>query len=120
MISADTLEGSVIAFSLPEMLSENLPGASRDEIVGLVQEFADRFPGQFGCTDLVVHVIETTNEKPINLPPYQASPAKQAVIEQQIEKMVKDDVIEPCSSPWEFPVVIVKKPDGEPRFYVDY
>lgn len=40
--------------------------------------------------------------------------------EQKIDKMLREDVIEPSNSPWAAPIVLVKKRDGTTRFFVDY
>jgi hypothetical protein len=37
-----------------------------------------------------------------------------------VQEMLDQDVIQPTSSPWASPIVLVKKKDGSMRFYVDY
>lgn len=44
----------------------------------------------------------------------------QAVINEEVDKMLKDGVIEPSRSPWSPPVVIVKQKDGKYQFCIDF
>ncbi|CAF4175775.1 unnamed protein product [Didymodactylos carnosus] len=41
-------------------------------------------------------------------------------IQQEIDKMLKNGIIIPSHSPWSSPVILLKKPNGEFRFIVDY
>jgi hypothetical protein len=50
---------------------------------------------------------------------YGASPAKRQVIDEQMEKWIRQEVVEPSKSPWGAPVVIAYR-NGKPRFCVDY
>ena len=42
------------------------------------------------------------------------------MVEEEVEKMLAGEVIEPSQGPWASPVVLVKKKDGTTRFCVDY
>lgn len=72
-----------------------------------------------GCTSRVKHQIITTSE-PIKQRYYPVSPAKQKLIDAELEKMLAEDIIEPSSSPWSSPILLVPKKDGGHRFCVDF
>ena len=62
------------------------------------------------------HRIDTTTHSPIHQPPYKSAWKQLEWIQSQVQDMLKDGVIEPSSSPWASPVVLVKKKEGTWRF----
>ena len=46
--------------------------------------------------------------------------AKRQLEEAEVEKMLRQGVISPSSSPWASPTVLITKKDGKTRFCVDY
>lgn len=73
-----------------------------------------------GCTTLVEHRIVTDSE-PIRQRSYRVSPILQKVIEDEIAEMERNGIIEPSSSSWASPVVLVRKKNTDKyRFCVDY
>lgn len=79
-----------------------------------------RDTNELGTTDLHFHRIDTGDAKPVHQRFYRTSPAHKAEIDKQIQDMLKADIIEPSTSPWASPVVLVKKKNGDFRFAVDY
>ena len=57
---------------------------------------------------------------PVRQLPYRASPKIEAEINKQIEEMSSSGIIEPSTSMWQSPVVMVKKKSNEMRFTIDY
>lgn len=123
-----TLEGHLagVKFSdaegaLVTKVSEaNLTEDEKSRLLHSLEGFVHLFDGNLGHTSLVEHSIDTGSAKPVCLPPYRASPKKRRIIEEQIAKMITDDIIEPASGPWASPIVIVEKPSSEPRFCIDF
>ncbi|GFU87870.1 retrovirus-related Pol polyprotein from transposon 17.6 [Trichonephila clavipes] len=48
------------------------------------------------------------------------NPVKKEILREQIEELLRQDVIEECESPYAAPVVLVPKPNGKVRLCVDY
>lgn len=72
-----------------------------------------------GCTTLVEHKI-VTDAEPIKQRYYPVSPVVLKQIDKELQDMLDQDIIEPSSSPWSSPIVMVPKKDGSWRFCVDY
>ena len=101
----------------------NLTTKEHQQVLSFLENYNDVFSlgeGDRGEIDLVEMTIETGS----------ASPRKQAVrrtsfvvrreIAVQLQKMLEQKVIQPSSSPWASPIVLVRKKDGSLRFCVDY
>ena len=104
-------------------LATDITQAQRTELQETLLEYQDVFssgPEDVGLTDMVEHTIDTGDSRPIRLPPRRLPISKQQCEADEISKMLQKGVIEPSSSPWASPVVLVTKKDGSTRFCVDY
>src|SRR6185312_7134363 len=100
-----------------------LTGTQIDDIAALMKEFSDVFAENPDCpptTDAVQHDIDVQDHAPIRQPPYRVPPAKIAIQQEIVNKWLEAGIIRVSDSPWSSPVVLVKKPEGEWRFCVDY
>lgn len=87
----------------------------------LIDNKLSRMGTKLGKTTLVEHDIELLPDtKPIKQRYYPVSPHKQRIIDDELEKMLGENVIEPCKSPWSSPVCLVPKKDGTYRFCIDF
>jgi hypothetical protein len=66
------------------------------------------------------HIPLIPGAQPVNIRPYRYSPQQKTTIENQVADMLKRGIIQPSSSPFASPVLLVKKKDGTWRFCVDY
>ena len=71
-------------------------------------------------TNVGEHKIITEDVHPIKRNAYRTSPKENEFIDSEIKEMLKQNLIQPSTSPWSFPVVVVKKKNGKLRFCVNY
>lgn len=106
---------------MPRVAFDLIPPALDDAARDLPDRHKGRWNCQFGQMDITPYRI-TLKEgaEPIRLQPYGTGLHDRDLIKDQVAKQAKLGVIQPAQSEWTFPVVLVPKLDGTPRFCVDY
>ena len=75
---------------------------------------------ELGHTDLVQHHVDTGDHPPIKQPVRRVPFVYRDKIAELVAGKEKQGVVEPSTSPWASPVVLVPKKDGQYRFCIDY
>ncbi|KAK3093838.1 hypothetical protein FSP39_020798 [Pinctada imbricata] len=101
-------------------MGEELNTGERSEIEGMLRDYEDVLTDIPGRTNLVKHKILLTTKDPVRSKPYPAPFHLRETMKEEIEKMLKMDVIEQSTSDYASPVVLARKPDGSVRFCIDF
>ena len=118
--------------NLPEYLKElwersciHLNENESTDFANLLKRYKNVFSkssDDIGRTNLIQHEINTGNAVPIRQPPRRLSFGKRQIEKDEIQRMLKLGVIEPSTSSWSSPVVLIAKKGGQggTRFCVDF
>lgn len=68
----------------------------------------------------IEHRIELASNEVVHVRPYEYSEEKHRIADEQIQEMMVNDIIEPTSPLYNFPIAVIKRKDGLPRFCADY
>ena len=101
-------------------IGDSLTEEQNTQLTQLIGSYSDVLTDVPSVTTLGHHDIELTDPRPIKSRPYPLPHALRQVVEDEVKEMLELGVIEPSSSPYASPVVLVKKPDGSNRFCCDY
>lgn len=114
--------------NLNKLRLDHTNNEERNKIISLCREYKDIFycdqlPLTF--TNQVKHRIRTKNEDPIFVKPYRQAPVQTKEINNQVEKLLQDNVIKQSHSPWNAPVHLVPKKmdatgEAKYRMVIDY
>ena len=101
-------------------LGDQLSVEQKKELQTLLDEFCSVFQTKPGKTSLAEHCIQVVDNQPVRLPPYRLPQAYKESVKKEIQEMLEHGIIEPSSSDWSSPMVIVKKKDKTVRVCVDF
>lgn len=99
---------------------QELTQSQHTQLQTTIQQKISTLPGQLGLTHLIKHKIDTQGHAPIKQRYYMVSPKIREAIHTEINKMLREDVIEPSDSEWSSPIVMIKKPNNTYRFCLDF
>ena len=106
---------------LDKLSFDYLESEEETELISLIKEFSDIFDGRLGLVKSTKHQIDLIpGAKPVLLRPYRRSPKERAAEAKCIKEMLDMEVIEPTSSPWGFPNVLIMKNDGRYRITTNF
>ena len=105
-------------------IGEKVATATRNRLIELLNRYKDvtaSTMAQLGKTTLTTFDIqEYEGSHPVRCKPYRLSLAERPGLQAIIDQLEEADMIEPSSSPYASPVLLVKKGDGTWRLVIDY
>ena len=124
-ITANTSESAVPSHlaDLYQRTVEGMNGSQQKQVAHLLNKYSSVFSetdDDIGRTGVLRHKIPTADARPIKQPLRRVPYHMQKEMDEQIDKMLKKDVITSSKSPWASGIVLVKKKDGSKRFCIDY
>ena len=101
-------------------VNDDLSEKQKLQINQLLQQFQSTFTNIPGKTNALSHEIHLNDTKPINIKPYPIPLHLRDTFLKELQDMKELGVIEPSTSNFSSPAILIKKPDGSVRFCIDY
>ena len=110
-------------WGLVERAGPDLSPGEKDMFFHLLLSYSDVIASStadLGRTDRLQHSIHTGDAPPIRQSVRRVPPQRREEVRKLLDDMLEGGVVEPSTSPWAAPIVLVRKKDGSTRFCVDY
>ena len=105
---------------LERSISSSLGITDKHTLLNTLLEFPDVLNDGLGHTTVTTHKIETGKSPPIRQYSRRFPYYVREEVNRQVHDMLAQGIIQPRTSLWSSPIVLVKKKDGSYRFCIDY
>ncbi|KAI5756548.1 hypothetical protein M8J77_025839 [Diaphorina citri] len=124
----NTISTNNTEFDFQKIRMSHMNSEEEEAMKHLINKYQDIFHSddkKLTFTNAVKHHIHTTDEVPVHTKTYRYPHVHKAEVQQQIQKMLDDEIIRPSNSPWSSPLwVVPKKMDASGkrkwRIVIDY
>ena len=79
----------------------HLISTQKKKLNELLFQFQTSFSLGGEATPFIEHHTDTQNHPPVSVPPYRVSPARKEIIKNEIDRLLTENIIEPCESPYD-------------------
>ena len=111
--------GATFAISWPIQMTD-LEKEKQTQAGRFLEKHLGRFNQVRGKTPLIEHQIVLEDPTSVKQRYRPRNPAMQAIIDEELDKMLEEGVVRPSNSPWSSPVVINRRKYGKPRICIDF
>lgn len=107
---------------IPVPFRQDLEGLSFDQerVNRFLEKELTLFKKIQGVSNIAQHRIQMKDDQPIKLRYAPRNPAMQAIIDEEINTLIRRGCIEPSRSPYSFPITLVRKKNGTWRTCMDF
>ena len=120
LMNVSVLETNQKEFWRDVKIGENFSKQQKEEVRDIISKFGSVFSNVPGKTHLMKHKMRLCQQEIVRTKPYQIPFALRESVNQNIEEMLRLDIIEPSESPICNPMVVVKKPDNNNCICLDF
>ena len=103
--------------------NKDLNEKERLELINLLKKYKSVFSKSkmdIGCCKAIKHQIILENPTPVNLPMRRVPMGFENKVDDIVNDLLEKDIIRTSDSPWNSPLVVVPKKNGDIRLCVDY
>ncbi|XP_044315167.1 uncharacterized protein LOC123037605 [Drosophila rhopaloa] len=119
-IPAKNRRGGWLEEKLSVAIVETPKRFAEKDVEGFLKAELDELEGIKGTSNVAVHRITMKDDQPVKQRYYPKNPKMQGEINAKVDELLEKRCIEPSSSPYSSPIVMVRKKTGKWRLCVDF